>query len=818
MIKIRGLHKYYNKGKKNEEHVLDDINLEFGSTGLVCILGESGSGKTTLLNVLGGLDTFSNGELDINGEVLAKYEPKRMENIRNDHFDYIFQNYYLLQDYPVAYNVKLALNRFDLTEEEKDARVDYVLDMLGMKKYKKKLVSKLSGGQQQRVSIARALVKAPDIILADEPTGNLDEENTIRTMSILKAISKECLVVLVSHERRIAKFFADRIIEIRDGKIVKDEKNIPSSTYERSDDANIYLKEMDCESLGSEYANFKVYTGKGEEPREIKLSLAWKDGKLYIKNHMGCDVFLTGAREGVEMLDEERPKLDLDMIDQFSYDLPKLKSKGKSKLPFKEIWRMATENIRLMGKKQGFVMAILMVTAVLLSVTLAEFVNTVSIKEESIVETDSHYIRLDFTKVSSVRVTKQRLQILEYAWKYFDDNEFGEVVAIPKAGIYLRGFGYEQMSNLLQRLKGFSYATTSHLSEEDLLYGRLPQKRTEIVLDVRIIEQLMESQGVVASLYHSVEDYIGAVLTVASHSIDMEVVGICDTDQPNIYCSQNLLLGFNTKAYQVGSVAELQAEFPGEYDSLVLADGEALMREGMFESKGVDLGYTFHIGDDGEHTYEVVGTIPDAMGVDYILNDQGCLNVKDVMIYDSKFCYIYIEDGGDAKAAMDYFVEKGNVPENAGAFLMEVSVPYEQEIEMYKEAHTVNLSTKNLIALVGSLLSMLMVYFTVKSNVASRSEELTVYRLIGIAKSSILKAYVLEMVLVTCYTSLPAVLLTSGVIKFVGSVPSLEIEMLLPWWAVMVLLALIYILHALISAVTVHGIISKPPATLAVKE
>ena len=92
---------------------------------------------------------------------------------------------------------------------------------------------------------------------------------------------------------------------------------------------------------------------------------------------------------------------------------------------------MATENIRLMGKKQGFVMAILMVTAVLLSVTLAEFVNTVSIKEESIVETDSHYIRLDFTKVSSVRVTKQRLQILEYAWKYFDDNEFGEVVAIP---------------------------------------------------------------------------------------------------------------------------------------------------------------------------------------------------------------------------------------------------------------------------------------------------------------------------------------------------------------------------------------------------
>lgn len=124
-----------------------------------------------------------------------------MEPIRNNSFDYIFQNYYLLKDYSVSYNIKLALNRYDLTEEEKEERVDYVLNTLGIGKYKKKTVSKLSGGQQQRVSIARALVKSPDVIFADEPTGNLDEENTIRTMSILKNISKECLVLLVTHEK-----------------------------------------------------------------------------------------------------------------------------------------------------------------------------------------------------------------------------------------------------------------------------------------------------------------------------------------------------------------------------------------------------------------------------------------------------------------------------------------------------------------------------------------------------------------------------------------------------------------------------------------
>lgn len=816
MIKIKNLQKYYNKGRKNEEHVLKDINLEFESTGLVCILGESGSGKTTLLNVLGGLDTFTGGEIQIDDVVLKGYEPKQIENIRNDRFDYVFQNYYLLQDYSVAYNVRLALNRFDLSEEEKDKRVDYVLEMLGIGKYKKKLVSKLSGGQQQRVSIARALVKAPDIILADEPTGNLDEENTIRTMSILKSISKECLVILVSHEKRIANFFADRIIEICDGKVKRDEFNQAAGSYERSDDTNIYLKEMDCTDIQSEYAKFKIYAGKQEEPRDIYLSFAWKDGKLYIKNNMSCDVILANAQEGVEMLDEERPKLEMDEVEKFSYDLPKLKSKGSSKLVFREIWRMALENIVLMGKKQAFVIAVLVVTAVLLSVTIGEFINTVSIKEESVVQTDSHYIRLDFTKVSSVRVTEQRLQILDYAWKYLDDNAYGEVFAIPSTNIYLKGFGYAQMSNLLQRLKEFSYASIEHLSEEDLVYGRMPEKRTEIVLDIRIVEQLMESKGVVAALYEEVEDYIGAELVTATHSTEMVVVGICDTEQPNIYCSQNLLLGFNTKAYQVASVEELQAEGLDGYDELILAEDEILLREGLYKALAIEGEYITEIGDDSQHRYKVVGTVPDSMGVDYVMSEQGCLNVRDVMIYDSKFCYIYVENAEVAETAEEYFMDCAEGYEKA--FKMEISVPYEQEIENYKAAQKINVGTKNLIAVVGVVISMLMVYFTVKSNAASRSEELTVYRLIGISGGSILKAYMLEMVLITSYTSLPAVLITSGIIKFVSSIPSLGMEMLLPWWSVVVLLAVIYLVHIIISVSTVHRIISKPPATLAVKE
>lgn len=818
MIKIEHLQKIYNQGKKNEEHVLKDISLTFGKTGLVCLLGESGSGKTTLLNTIGGLDTFSGGTINIDGILLEGYNPSVMEPIRNDRFDYIFQNYYLLGNHTVAYNVKLALNRFELSDEEKEKRVEYVLSMLGMEKYKKKQVSKLSGGQQQRVSIARALVKSPDIILADEPTGNLDEENTIRTMSILKAISKECLVILVTHERRIARFFADRIIEIRDGEVVRDIENHAPENYERMDDANIYLKEMECSSLESDFAKFRIYTEETSdeifEDTKISLSIALRDGKLYIKNHMHCDVILEGAESGVQMLEEHRPKLDMEELKKFSYDLPKLKSKGKASLPGKEILRMALENIKAMGKKQAYILAILVVTAVLLTVTLADFFNSVLVDEETIVHTDSHYIMLDFAKVSSLRDADSQQQILDFAWEHLDNNEYGKAFAVSDTNIYLTGEGYAQMTNLLQYLKNYCYVSKEYLKEETLLYGKMPEKRNEIVIDIRIINQLIKSEGVVSSLYKNVEDYLGAKLTVATTSEEIEIVGICDTGESDIFCSQNLLLGFPTRGFRIADVKELQAAVPEEYKDLALAEDEILLREGLYKAYEINgAEYSQTIGDDAEHVYRVVGSFPDSVGADYIMSEEGCKNVRDIVIYELKECMFYTEN---AEAAMAYF--ESIKAAYSKAFHLEMEVPHELEAAQYKEAHQVDLDAKYLMAAICAIISLVLVYFTVKANAVSRSEELTVYRLIGISKQSILKAYILEMFFLTCVTSLPAVFITSGVIKIIAKIPSLEMGLLFPWWSVIALLAVLYLVHIIISILPVYGILSKPPAALALKE
>ncbi len=813
MIEIKNLNKYYNKGKKSEQHVLNGINLELGSTGLVCILGESGSGKTTLLNTIGGLDTFSDGSIKVEGIEFTKYDPKRMEPIRNDRFDYIFQNYYLLPDYSVAYNVKLALNRFKLTEQEKEERADYVLNMLDMGKFKKKLVSKLSGGQRQRVSIARALVKSPDIILADEPTGNLDEENTLRTMSILKSISKECLVILVTHEKRIAKFFGDRIIEICDGKIVRDAANHAASAYERSDDSNIYLKEMDCKNLESDFADFKVYYDGGQAPEKISLNLAWKDGKIYIQNNMGCDILLEGQENGVQMLDEERPKFDMDEIEKVSYNLEKPASKGTAHLAAKEIWRMALENIRLMGKKQAFIIVILLVTAVLLSVSTAEFVNTVSVDEQAIIETDSHYVQLKMTKVTSFRAIEQRVDTLEFIRENMKDGSHGDVFFTPDANLYLVGFGFIQMKELTQAVKGYSFVPVSKLKEENLVAGKMPGGRNEIVIDRNIINKLKKSIGVTASLYKTEQDYLDKSFKVSGSRETLKIVGISDTEQPAIYCRQNILVGLDVKGDSIADAKELKEACPEECKDIQIADDEMYVRKSLFDAMDMKLGMEERMGDGIDMVYKIAGTFPDSAGADFAFSEKGCRDMRDCMICERAACKIYTQD---KKASMEFFGKAAKKYMNS--FKLEQSSPYDDELKAYKKEHSINVDAKKLITLVIVAISLLMVYFMIKSNAMSRIGELTVYRLLGISKSSILKAYILEMALMTCYTSVPAVLVTSVVIKFVSSVPSLGIAMIFPWWSVLILLIGIFLVHTIISILPIYGILSKPPATLAVKD
>ncbi len=278
MISIKGLHKFYNKGKQNEIHVINDVSLDLPQSGMVAIFGKSGCGKTTLLNVIGGLDSFAQGELSIEGQSIAT----DTDVIRNQYIGYIFQNYNLNKNETCFENVADALRLCGIEDEGViESRVTAALKNVGMDKYSKRTPDTLSGGQQQRIAIARAIVKNPPIILADEPTGNLDEANTVMIMDLLKAIAKDHLVLLVTHEAKLVDYYCDTIIELSDGKVASVKHNSDATGLAVRDKNSIYLGELEKSTLTGDNAQIEYYGEKPADP--IKLKIVNNGGKIYIQ-------------------------------------------------------------------------------------------------------------------------------------------------------------------------------------------------------------------------------------------------------------------------------------------------------------------------------------------------------------------------------------------------------------------------------------------------------------------------------------------------------------------------------------------------------
>lgn len=276
-VRITNAHKYYNKGKSNELHVMDNVTLELPESGMVAIFGQSGCGKTTLLNAVGGLDRIASGSIELFGQSIRE----DTDTLRNKYVGYIFQNYNLNVTETVYENVSAALRLCGMTDEnEISARTMAALSNVDMAKYRDRTPDTLSGGQQQRVAIARAIVKNPAIILADEPTGNLDEANTVLVMDILKEISRSHLVLLVTHEESLVDYYCDRVIEIVDGHVHSDRINEGANGYVQRNKNHIYLGELEKTETISPGVRLEYY---GEPTEEITLQVVNVGGKLYLK-------------------------------------------------------------------------------------------------------------------------------------------------------------------------------------------------------------------------------------------------------------------------------------------------------------------------------------------------------------------------------------------------------------------------------------------------------------------------------------------------------------------------------------------------------
>ncbi len=315
MIEIKKISKIYKTGGY-EQKALDGVSVNFRKSEFASILGPSGSGKTTFLNIIGGLDNYTSGDIIVNNVSTKKFKDRDWDSYRNHRVGFIFQSYNLISHQTILRNVELALTLSGISKSERKKRAIKALKDVGLIKHINKRPNQLSGGQMQRVAIARALINDPEIILADEPTGALDSDTSIQIMDLLKDISKDRLVIMVTHNPDLANTYSSRIINIRDGKITSDSNPYDGKKEEKIENETSKAKKTKMSFLTALSLSFNNLMTK--KARTILVSVAGSIGIIGIALILAVS---TGFQNYVDSIQEDTLTSYPLMITQESADL-----------------------------------------------------------------------------------------------------------------------------------------------------------------------------------------------------------------------------------------------------------------------------------------------------------------------------------------------------------------------------------------------------------------------------------------------------------------------------------------------------------------
>jgi ABC-type lipoprotein export system ATPase subunit/ABC-type antimicrobial peptide transport system permease subunit len=741
MIRLNKLHKYYNRKKQNEIHVLNDINITLPNKGLVVLLGPSGSGKTTLLNVLGGLDKVQSGLIEFNDQPIEKYKATTWDKIRNKEVGYIFQNYNLLKNLTVYDNISFTLNMLGIYDKaEIDKRVDYILDSMGMINYRKRKASQLSGGQQQRVAIARALAKNPSVIIADEPTGNLDSKNTQDIMHIIKSISVNKLVVLVTHEENLAEQYGDRIIRLKDGEIVSDIEHSATGAMNVKHETDIYLKDLHKVSeLADENVKLASYTDELIDDK-VNVRLIVKNKTLYIDLQSNeykkinliesdSEINIYNRHFESEETEEFKPSdFDLEGIitKQRSYEKHSVISiKDSIKLTFKRL-----RGVSRLGKLfyLGFGAG-----AVLIALAVGMI---------------SGVLNMDPTNFVTDPV-----ETVEF---YRDDLTYEEIMAFED----LTHVGYVQFIDtaridvILPTIYQ-AYETTvdisttpinkDYLDNDDIIQGRNVEAHNEFVISKVDADRLLMQNSV---NYLGISNYddlmsINYRVSIANTNYDLTLVGISDNFNKAVYLTEEVI-------YMIGGNIGIYDIFEDDVTlatGTALTDGSVWLVDSAINQTQTEFGlFTNNIPVSG--TFETEATVPPVLG---------SIETVRKAYFDRYFVNPYARVSifsNEVEETVDYFT----------SFDYEPYSTYAKALENYRENRLSD--SLNVIIFTGVVLgaSAISYFFIIRSSLLSRIYEISVYRALGVSKGDIRKIFITEIAFITTITSMVGYLLTTLVL------------------------------------------------------
>ena len=531
MIKLERVNKYFYRHKKNQIHVINNTSVTLGDNGLVALLGPSGCGKTTLLNAIGGLDKINSGKIYINGKKIAKRRMSKVDKIRNLNIGYIFQDYLLVDDMTVFDNVALALKISGIkNKEEIKKRVNYVLEKVHMYRYRNRYANMLSGGERQRVGIARAIVKNPSIIIADEPTGNLDSKNTIEVMNIIKAISKDRLVILVTHETELADFYASRILRIEDGTIVSDEENNHTNDLDYRLDNKIYLKDFEYQdSYGNNDIKVNYYSN---DNKKLEINLIVQNGNICIESKNNQKIEVVDSNSSIEVVDDHYKKISKSIYEEYNFDLDKISNKN-IKRRYTSIFNPISLIINGFRKVRDYsiIKKILLigffVSAMFIAYSISSYFGIYQVNEKKFVNINPNYLT----------VVSKKIKVKDYL-EYEKDENIDYVLPGDSSITFMLKFDdYYQSRGDVSNING-SLSSKNMISDSDIISGRMIESDKEIIIDKRVFELYYESTNAKYLGINKPEELFDRELFIGSLR-GYKIVGVVDKNSPSIYMDES---------------------------------------------------------------------------------------------------------------------------------------------------------------------------------------------------------------------------------------------------------------------------------------
>ena len=786
MIKLVNVYKYFNRGKKNEVKAIDNTSLDLPDKGIVTLLGPSGCGKTTLLNSIGGLSRINKGSIYIDGERITKRSVNKIDKIRSLKIGYIFQNFNLLDDETVFDNVSLVLKINGLKDKEEiKKRVNFCLESLGIYRYRNRYASMLSGGERQRVAIARAIVKDPEVIIADEPTGNLDSKNSIEVMNIIKSISRDRLVILVTHERELAKFYSDRIIEISDGKIVKDYENTDNHELDYRLDNKIYLKDME------NYSNKEVGSAKVEyysdNTDKVSFKIVVKNDNIYIESDSLKKIEVIN-NSNIELVDAHYEKINKKVYEEFSFDFNKVKD-NKFKEKYSSIYNVVTSTKKGFRKvlNYSFVKKLLLIgfftSSLFIMYSVSSIMSTFKVDEKNFVSYNKDYVLLN----------KKNMSVNEFNNLNNVSNVEYVLPSDGKVQVNFKFYKFLQTSGILESMSG---SLASYSKVDKVINGVKTNGKKEIIIDKMVIDKFLSMGDAKNAGFNTYDNFINEYVYLQNDDM-YKIVGISDTNSPSIYVNDSEFVNFienslndnsedgsdKLKSYERSSITLTKGSLP-------VNDYEVIVNENMKDMYPLDKIIDKKVGDN---KLKVVGYYKSGSESGLLVSEN---TIKNRLILTSDKFVISSSDKDSTISELKS--SKYNVVDT-----------YKDSLSNYKRSIEESNRNKIIYSSVIVIISLIEIYLIVRSSFLSRVKEVGILRSIGVKRKDIYKMFMGEILSITLISSVPGLIVLGYILYTLSKISVLNI--VINWYVVLISLVIILVFNTLFGLLPVYKTIRKTP-------